>query len=152
MFQGEGFRPGDLVWVVVSDSASVPAQNPQQAPAVAGCSDSAMTDTTTPETAPVTQAQHIRQHSEQHVPTMDAGPAFTAACAAIKTQKTAASAAAICRCIVHSCFLDSGCTPKNCQDSPEQQAEAALLSTSGMLQATLCNTAVKWRPGVALCE
>lgn len=131
MFQGDAFRPGDLVWVVLSNPEDVAAQQQRSTAAVAVVSDTIMSDEAAPEAAPPAQSQRIQQSTDQHIPSMDAGPAFTAACAAIWAKGDAANAAAICRCIVQSFFLDSGCTATCCQDSPEQQAEAALHSTSG---------------------
>ena len=133
MFQGDAFRPGDLVWVLLSNPEGVTSQQQQSAAAAVPVDrDSCMAEEGAPEAAPPIQAQQHQQGSEQHVPTMDAGPAFTAACAAIVADGAKANATASCGCIVQSCFLDSGCTAKLYQDFPGQQAVNPLLSTSGL--------------------
>jgi hypothetical protein len=152
MFQGDGFRPGDLVWVVLSDT-----NNDSAAPAVAArhSSDCVMADaeaTAAPAT-PEAVAQDSRvcepsaapeslgkEQQEQQASTMDAGLAMKAACAAIEARGSGANATGVCSCIVHMCFLDSGCTPIGSMDSLEQQAEATLDSVSGMLMSCICIT------------
>lgn len=122
MFQGDAFRPGDLVWVVVADQVGESAEQGLEADCVTA---------TDAMTAPDAQAQQREQNSEERVPTMDAGPAFAAACTAIRAVGGAVRATTICGCLVQSCFLDSGCTATRCpESSPEQQAEEAL-DTSG---------------------
>ena len=136
LFQGDGFRPGDLVWVLVADSGTMPAQQPLSSQEQWDCAmDMDMKDANTPKT----DAQCQEQASEEYLPTMDAGPAFTAACDAIRGKGAAASATAICRCIVQSCFLDSGCTAHS-KASSEEQADQALNSPSGAIQATIWYT------------
>lgn len=154
MFQGDGFRPGDLVWVVVSDPDRLQAQPPLQPAAEQAHTDTVMETPEIPPTAvPPTQPQGSEPDSEPHVPTMDAGPAFEAACMAIRAAGTSASATTICRCIVQSCFWDSGCTATRCQHSHEQQADAAMHGTSGVPKCShaTCPTCV-FMDGVVRCR